>query len=239
MKIAVSSDWHGHKPEELARKSISECDILLLCGDIFEPFHNNAKLENYFRSLKDAGKRIVMTPGNHDFGIYFGMYPELRLSYGARVAGCAEYKKGFLKSELGIDCLVDETIEVDGIRIHGTPWTPMFCNWAFMTSDDYRMVEKHSSMPLGTDILISHGPPYDENSKIDSCCPSLYDGQPEHLGSKVLTETILMKSPKMLFCGHIHSGSHDETVIGDTKCMNVSYLGEDYSPGYQIHVFEM
>lgn len=239
MKIAVSSDWHGHKPKSEARETIASCDVLLLCGDIFEPFNSNDKLENYFKELKKTGKRIVMTPGNHDFGIYFAQYPLESVRRDYRVSNCKRFPVEYLKEELGIDCLIDETIEIDGIKIHGTPWTPMFCNWAFMLLDNEDMMKKHESIPSNLDILICHGPPLDEKSKIDSCCPSIYTGQPEHLGSKVLFETIGIKQPKWFFCGHIHSGQHEETIIGNTRCYNVSYLGEDYEPHYPVFVLDI
>lgn len=239
MKIAVSSDWHGHKPKDDARNVIASCDMLLLCGDIFEAFTNNDKLENYFRELKNDGKRIVMTPGNHDFGIFFAKYPHEAATRGYRVSNCKRFPVEYLKNELGIDCLIDETIDVGGIKIHGSPWSPLFMNWAFMDFDDENgLAQKFKTIPEAVDILICHGPPYDEKSKIDSCCPILYTGQPEHLGSKMLSEAILEKNPKWLFCGHIHSGQHEEILIGSTRCRNVSYLGEDYEPHYPVFVFE-
>lgn len=237
MKIAVSSDWHGRKPNSEARDVISSCDALLLCGDIFEASLNNDKLENYFRQLKKDGKRVIMTPGNHDFGIYFAQYPIQRISY-RRMGGCAGYSMEYLE-KLGIECLIDQSVYLNGTKIFGTPWTPLFCNWAFMLPDGDALAEKYSLIPEGVDIVISHGPPFDPNSKIDSCSVSMYDGQPEHLGSKMLYNAILEKKPKWFFCGHIHSGQHEETMIGDTRCYNVSYLGEDYQPTFPIRVIEI
>lgn len=240
MKIAVTSDLHGRKPNEADRKAIAECDCLLLCGDIFEPGGDNGKLEKYLKSLTSSGKRVIMTPGNHDFGIYYAVNPNMMFSVGSRAPFCKRYFPEWLKNELGVECLIDEVVEVNGIRIYGTPWTPMFCGWAFMVGDGEPLDEKYSKIPENVDILIAHGPPYDENSKID-CCDgvSMIDGSPEHLGSKSLYKTIIEKKPKYCFVGHIHSGDHGEIIIGETKCRNVSYLNEEYQKGYPVHTFEI
>jgi len=230
MKIAVSSDWHGMKPKDDARKAIENCDLLLLAGDVFEPSYHNEKLCNYFKTLIKNGKRVVITPGNHDFGIFYGN----NLGQLARYPTCQTFSKEWLKNELGVDCLIDEDIYVEGIRIYGFPWTPMFCDWAFNADENSELIEKTKKIPYSVDILISHGPPLDEEGNIDSCCPRLYDGQPDHLGSKCLTEEIIKKSPRLMFCGHIHSASHKPVVIGNTICRNVSYLNEAYQPAYDI-----
>ena len=77
MKIAISSDWHGSVPNKQDRKLIKSCDALLLAGDIFENcscFLGNAfeAVGNFLNDLKDAGVRVIMTPGNHDFHLYNG-----------------------------------------------------------------------------------------------------------------------------------------------------------------------
>lgn len=238
MKIAVSSDWHGMKPAERDRETISKCDLLLLCGDVFESHHHNEKLENYFRQLKSDGIRVVMTPGNHDFGIFYTKYPNEEIPF-TRSYGCKKYPLDYLKSELGIDCLIDQGIELDGLKIYGTPWTPKFLDWAFMRDDNGSIKEKFDLIPNGLDILLCHGPYNNEKDPIDSCCPGLYSGQPDHLGSVQLFKTILEKQPRFFFCGHIHSASHLEFNVGKTICSNVSYLGEDYKPHYPIHVIEL
>ena len=240
MKIAVTSDLHGRKPNEEDRKVISGCNCLLLCGDIFEPGGENGKLEKYLKSLTADGKRVIMTPGNHDFGIYYSVYP-LDFTLGnPRLMFCKRYPVSWLKSELGVECLIEELVEVNGVKIYGTPWTPMFCNWAFMDADGAALDEKYSTIPENVDILITHGPPYDENSKID-CCEGvvMLDGSSEHLGSKSLYKAIIEKKPKYCFVGHIHSGDHGETIIGETSCRNVSYLNEEYKKGYHVHTFEL
>lgn len=232
MKFAISSDWHGHVPKYNDREVIKSCDCLVLCGDIFESRINRAKMERFLTEINSLGKPIVMTPGNHDWGIFNAEVMNVSNAlYGS-------ISKDYLKRTFGINCLIDEMIEVNGVKIYGTPWTPMFCNWAFML-DEEGLRRKYSNIPKGVDILIAHGPPFDENSKIDSCCPNLYTGQPDHLGSHAFRDAIIEKKPKYMFCGHIHSGDHSGVKIGETSCFNVSYLGEDYNPHYPIHILEM
>lgn len=221
MKIAVSSDWHGRKPLSKDRKVIESCNMLLLCGDIFEQHYHNEKIINYFKCLHEKGIKVVMTPGNHDWQIYRG-----------------ELTRHQLLSEYGIELLVDNWIIINGISIYGTPWSPEFCNWAYMRSEeDLKLLFDH--IPIHLDILLSHTPPMDLNSKIDSCIPKLYYTQPDHIGSSAMYDAIVRKQPRYAFCGHIHSGDHNEVNIGNTRCYNVSYVGENYEPTYDIKVIEI
>ena len=238
MRIAVSSDWHGERPDIDAQDIIESCDALLLCGDIFE--RNTDGVEQYLRGLTAAGKRVIMTPGNHDISTYipeadddddrfYDQFPMRKLR-----------SVKWLWDKLGVECLIDAGTLLGGLTVYGTPWTPEFCNWAFMLPDTPEgLGQKYSLIPDGVDILIAHGPPMVEGCGIDSCHPKLYFQQPDHLGSRMLTEAIVAKKPRWFFCGHIHTGDHRECVVGGTKCLNVSHVNESYLPEFQPFVLEV
>jgi Icc-related predicted phosphoesterase len=66
------------------------------------------------------------------------------------------------------------------------------------------------------------------------------EGHPErHCGSFALRDAILEKSPKYCFCGHIHTGDHNENLLGKTICQNVSLLDEEYKVRYPVRVLEI
>lgn len=244
MRIAVSSDWHGKPPmkkEDL--DTINSCDLLLLAGDIFEyhDFERNTpdKLCQFFIDLKNnGGPKVIMTPGNHDIHIERGWldrHPEE--AYHKTVTlqrSRAPVSVQYLKQRFAITCLINESVEVDGLTIFGTPWTPDFYNWAFMDKDE-NLLERYCKMPDKADIVLSHGPPKTGFSTLDV----INHGNGEHVGSASLTQAILMKCPKYLFCGHIHSGSHISTMIGQTCCCNVSLLDEAYNQYYPVYVLEL
>ncbi|CAE8582451.1 unnamed protein product [Polarella glacialis] len=54
--------------------------------------------------------------------------------------------------------LEDESCEVEGLRLYGSPFTPKFCG-AFQLEGEAQACEKWSAIPDALDILITHGPP--------------------------------------------------------------------------------
>lgn len=196
MKVYAVSDLHGTLPE------IPECDLLILGGD-YNPYnrltHQAAYMNDVFRPWLDQvpAKEIVAIAGNHDFIFQQNrpdLLPELRWHY-----------------------LQDSGIELLGLKIWGTPWTPTFYKWAFM-KDDQDLVECFAYMPQDLDILISHGPPrgiLDKNRGGYSC------------GSQSLLNAILDNRPKHTVFGHIHEAYGHFNLDGQ-KFYNVSQLDDTY-----------
>jgi Icc-related predicted phosphoesterase len=85
------------------------------------------------------------------------------------------------------------------------------------------LASKFELIPADTDILISHGPPrgYGDHS-------GRSDGQP-HVGSTALTEAIERIQPRLMVCGHIHSG-YGRYWLGDTEIVNAAHVDDDYRP---------
>lgn len=247
MNIAVSSDWHGNLPSKTDRGEISECDLLLLAGDIFSHRTNYTygvldPVGKFIKELTNKGIQVIMTPGNHDFSIYnawldqnpksakwISQHTVPRMNIGGE-----KLSIDLLQELLGITVLIDSHVEVNGLKIYGTPWTPEFYRWAFMLEEDY-LHEVYDRIPTGLDILLSHGPP--RFGQID-CILQDPEDPPARCGSTSLTNCILDKKPKYVFCGHIHSGSHEWTNIGQSDCRNVSLLNEDYRVNYSPYYFD-
>ena len=55
----------------------------------------------------------------------------------------------------------------------------------------------------------------------------------EHFGSSELTEAIIEKRPRLVFCGHIHTGQHGGVDFESTSIYNVSRLDERYEIAYE------
>lgn len=197
IKIVASSDLHSHLPE------IPECDLLLLAGDLC-PDSSEVKqalwLDTAFRRwLQEVpAKEIVGVAGNHDF--VFQNRPDL-------------------VPTLPWHYLQDSGIELFGLHIWGTPWQPVFYDWAFNLAEE-QLEQKWEMIPKGTDILLVHGPPHgfgDRNS------------HDEHTGSPSLTKRIQELEPRFALCGHIHE-ARGEYRIGKTLVANVSQLDLQYQP---------
>ncbi len=55
--------------------------------------------------------------------------------------------------------LQDSSVEIEGLKIYGSPWQPRFFDWAFNLNRGAELAEKWKLIPDDTDILITHGPP--------------------------------------------------------------------------------
>ena len=54
--------------------------------------------------------------------------------------------------------LIDEQIDIQGLSIYGSPWCPLFNNWAYMLPEE-QLKWKFKHIPEDLDILITHTSP--------------------------------------------------------------------------------
>ena len=104
-----------------------------------------------------------------------------------------------LKNEL-TNCtyLEDSSVEINGLKIYGTPYQPEFGRWAFNLERGQECLDKWDQIPSDTDILITHGPPLgfgDQNKRNVRCgCVELLHSVQQRI------------KPKYHIYGHIHEG---------------------------------
>lgn len=188
MKIAVTSDIHG----QIKNLSIPECDILLIAGDIGNHGKQIYKDSNWLAYdfnpwlNEQPAKHIVMTPGNHD--VVFDYAPSL-------------------VPELDCHVLIDEMIEIEGIKIYGSPWSREFYNWGFNLSEE-KLKLVWDKIPEGLDFLLIHSPPY---GIMDMTQHPRYPSR--RIGSPSLLEKIKEVRPKYVIFGHNHG--QPGTVVED------------------------
>lgn len=223
MRIALISDLHGHLPE------IPPCDLLIIAGDICpdkfpsrgykwpDPQGQKDWMYDTFGpwAIKQPARQIAATWGNHDW-----VDDKWLASGGAKV-------------------IVDQCIEVGGLNIWFSPWSPLFGGWHWMKSPS-ELVDVYAKIPEGVDILVSHGPPYGCGDQLDEHYLVLGSRKDEnsHAGSKELLATIQRVKPKLVVCGHIHSG-YGEYAAGDTRVINASLVNEEYKPVHDIVLMDM
>lgn len=170
IKICVFSDSHGtHR-----RLKIPKCDILIFGGDA--GITSYEKLEDFDSWIGDqpATNKIVVA-GNHD------RYLE--------EIGRDDCKLFFTNAIY----LENSSVQIEGIKFWGSPYSVMFNNWSFMANSDYL---KHiwEYIPKDTDIVITHGPAFgilDVVGWKNQGCPEL---------RKVIDEI----KPRIHITGHIH-----------------------------------
>lgn len=199
-RIACISDTHlRHLFFPL---QIPESDILIhagdatLSGDFFE-------IRDFFEWFGALPHRIkIFVAGNHDW--LFQRKPALARS---------------LVPD-GVVYLQDDMVEVEGLKIYGSPWQPEFQGWAFNLPRGYRLREKWDMIPSGIDVLVTHGPPL-------SILDLNYSG--DHVGCGDLYEAVKRVKPRLHVFGHIHV-SYGVAKAGNTLFVNASTCDEAYRP---------
>ena len=89
-------------------------------------------------------KHKIMIAGNHDF--LFEDSPEVAKDILDKIGPEIIY-------------LNDSGVELEGLKFWGSPVTPWFHDWAFNRVEE-KINEHWNLIPVDTNILITHGPPY-------------------------------------------------------------------------------
>ena len=210
MKIWLISDTHG-KHEELTIPD--NIDMVVSAGDggtYKNPFHCKPDMEmflTWFNNLPIEHK--VYIPGNHDTAMEAGLIEE--------------------ETYQNIHILKHEFIEIEGIRIFGSPYTPAFYNWAY-NSTDLELYNLWKDIPNDLDILVTHGPPH---YILDRCD----DGY--RAGCKHLMNRVLVVKPKYHVFGHIHEDGGKVEEIDGTTFINASILNLRYNHSNDGRIIEL
>lgn len=171
MKIVCWSDRHRRTPE------LPDGDLMIFAGDMCD-YGTLDELEATRDFLLDSNyEKIICIAGNHD--ICLEKQPE-------EARAILKHKR--------IIYLENELIEYHGLKIFGSPITPIFMNWSFMQDWEERQKHWKKIHNLKLDVLITHSPPAYilDQSYTENCgC--------EHL--RVAVEKI---KPKLHVFGHIH-----------------------------------
>jgi Icc-related predicted phosphoesterase len=239
-RIVCVSDLHENLPE------IPECDLLCIAGDLTFGFKGaltdqQAWLMRDFAdwTWKVPAKEIAIVAGNHDQSVEQWGWP-WEHTRDAEVLG-----SGF-KPILG-HYLEDSGARLCGLNVWGTPWQPWFYSWAFNAPendyDESFLQHKFAQIPDDTDVVICHGPPRGYGDQVGN--PHLEDrsGQPS-VGSNAMTKRLLEIKPRLMVCGHIHSGYgryrlwHDDGMES-TVIVNAALVNNEYKPVNPVIVVDV
>jgi transcriptional regulator with XRE-family HTH domain len=116
--------------------------------------------------------------------------------------------------------LENEGIALGGITSWWSPITPVFPNWAFHVERGAASRRYWDRIPLGTDVVITHGPPYgtlDKRHILGS-----------RFGCKDLIQAVLRVKPKLHVFGHIHGSYGQEVGPNGTRMVNCAVVDEEY-----------
>ena len=185
MRIVAFSDCHNRHQ----RLTVPAGDVLVVAGD-FTELGENPEVEDFGRWLRTLPHpNKVVIAGNHDFGF------QLR----SKVV-----KKLLVDNDPTVHYLRDKDVMIGGRKFWGSPWNPWFSNWAFNVPRGPLLAQKWAAMPVDTDVLVVHGPPYGILDKT---------WRGDAVGDQDLLDRIAVVQPQLVIFGHIHEarGMHVHT----------------------------
>lgn len=227
MRIAATSDLHGTLPK------LEACDICVISGDIFplKAQRNFKQCQSWLNKVfykwckEQPCKQYVFIPGNHDFYIE-DLYNKVEVYD----------MPDILELPVNVHILIDSSINIEGIKIFGTPWISGLPNWAFNKDEEYLKEYFKNVMPNECDIVLTHAAP-----AIDQLGTVLQTNwnYMKDFSSAALANAYKGKNIKYAFNGHIHSGVHADVHCNGTIFRNVSLNDENYNPTYPVHYFDI
>lgn len=191
LTLVLLSDTHNRHRDV----TVPPGDVFLYAGDLTNDggFDDIEDFDAWLGTLPHRHK--VMICGNHD--LTFENIP-------------TEAKRRITNAVY----LQDSAVEIEGLKIWGSPWQPWFFNWAFNRHRGEPIAEKWRLIPDDTDILITHGPPA---GILD------WTFRDRAVGCADLLARVRQVRPKLHLFGHIHeaAGVVDD---GGTLFVNASSL---------------
>ena len=171
-------------------------DVLLYAGDFTMWSRSLAAIEDFDSWLGELPyKHRIVVPGNHEFFLEADSARRSLLSYAT--------------------VLINDSVEIEGLRIWGSPVTPL-ANAAFGMPSPADRRSLYETIPEDTDIVVTHGPPL---NVLDEAPGSGY-----HSGCPALREAVTRIKPRLHVFGHIH-GAYGMTEDEHTTYANVALLG--------------
>ncbi|CAF1086976.1 unnamed protein product [Adineta ricciae] len=200
LRFVCMSDTHN----EIAKITIPDGDVFVHCGD--------------------AVKHRTSTRDIRVFNEFVGKLPhKYKLFVSGNHCTCFDPKRPEESQQIlsHLIYLQDQLIDIEGIRIYGSPWRPkrgcFYRAEAFGYDSKRIRSDKWSKIPEDIDLLLTHGPPYsirDYNESTGDAlgCPALLD------------EIVTRVRPRIHLFGHMHScfgaslyKSEDNRILEDDR----------------------
>ena len=181
MRIVAVADTHLFTDDLV----IPDGDVFVHAGDLCRggDLDELAEAAAWRAALPHAHKIVVA--GNHDWA-FVRTPDEARALLGD-----------------GAIYLQDDEVTIDGVRFWGSPWQPAYHDWAFNLPRGAPLAEVWARIPIGVDVLVTHGPPDGIGDR------SPFGGR---AGCVDLRRRVGEVAPRLHLFGHIH---HDGGVWRD------------------------
>lgn len=196
-RLLVMGDLHGDSSsaKRLARRAVNEnVNLVVLCGDIV-----NSRVESsgLLKPFADAGKKLVLIPGNHD------------------VFGAAD----FLAEIYGAKNIHGYSIAYNDIGLFGCSGVNVGPN-ALPEREIFETLKKGFERIKGLSkrVMVTHVFPSDSLMERLS-----HKSLPGSSGVRRAVEEL---KPDVLFCSHAHESEGVEEKIGRTRVISVGREGK-------------
>ncbi len=209
MKLCLISDTHLRHRTTLI--DVPPCDLVIHAGDALVG-GDREELQQFLEWFSELPARHkVYVAGNHD--IIFEKEPELA--------------RAILPDS--VTYLQDSGVEIEGLKIWGSPWQPEFYDWAFNLPRGKPLREKWGKIPAGLDILVTHTPP---SWILDA------NGFGDPVGCEELRAAVNLKPPRLHVFGHVHGG-YGVRRVGQTLFVNAAICNQAYYASHAPIIVEM
>ncbi|CAF3661460.1 unnamed protein product [Adineta steineri] len=174
LRLVCVSDTHN----DIHKIHIPNGDVFIHCGDAvnYNTCSNDLRVFNEFVGTLPHRRKLFIS-GNH--------------------CVCLDSKRPDRSQKLlnNMIYLQDQVIDIEGVRIYGSPWKPkrgcFYRAEAFSYDSQDIRGDKWSNIPTDIDILLTHVPPYSIRDSY-SGCPGLLD------------EVVTRVRPRIHLFGHMH-----------------------------------
>ena len=198
LKFVFISDTHGRHNEI----KVPDGDFLIFCGDMC-PRGSISDIQEFAQFLKKLPHKYkIVIAGNHD-----KPFEDERRAHAEE-----------LITSTGAFYLNDSGVEIEKIKIWGSPIQPWFLDWAFNRHRGEEIKKHWDKIPSDTNLLITHGPPYGILDQTE---------RGEKTGCKDLFKKVKKIKPKVHAFGHIHEG-YGKITKSKTTFINASNLNARY-----------
>jgi Icc-related predicted phosphoesterase len=208
MRITHISDTHN-KHKQLDGK-LPGGALLIHSGDITS-LGRKYEVEAFIKWFdKQDYAHKVFIAGNHDMSFDREILLRDKLAHfegrdrNDYDTECAEGKPEWLVEMLdnlpdNVYYLENNSIKLEGINIWGSPYSPSFgYGWGFNKDRGHDINEVWSTIPMDTDIVITHSPIYGYNDRAQNTN--------QNVGCADLYHRLHEVKPHLHFAGHIHEG---------------------------------
>jgi Icc-related predicted phosphoesterase len=233
-------------------------DILIISGDFVETglLEELEMFNTFIKGIANAKKfkHIVFICGNHERTVDIDFYESEGWRYHQTKQDVTQCRNALFNDlPENVHYLFDNCVELEGLKIYGTPWvlggesyssetSPSHFRWAYSVTEE-ELVSKYSLIPDDVDILITHMPPYgigDGRRNYDKDYFDENDRQIlgyDHDGSTSLCDRLASLNPIIHCYGHIHSGYgayRPRRIMRNSRrstlFVNAANCDEDYVP---------